>query len=206
MAIIAKNAGGDYALPPPGTHIARCCFVVDLGTQKNDFPGKSGTVPKVRIGFELPEELHVFREENGPEPFTLSKKFTCLLGERANLRKALESWRGRPFTPKELESFDVSKLLGVAAMVTVIHKPGARDVTRIFADLSQITAPPKSSKCPPPIQEPILYEIGMRKGGTYPKLPEWIQKEVDAAMEFSEPPAAHAGQEEPGPDDVDVPF
>ena len=41
---------------------------------------------------------------------TISATYTLSLGERSNLRKMLESWRSRAFTPEELQGFDLEKV------------------------------------------------------------------------------------------------
>ena len=43
------------------------------------------------------------------------------LGEKANLRKFLESWRGRKFTSEELKGFGIEKLLGANCVLNIVH-------------------------------------------------------------------------------------
>jgi len=38
----------------------------------------------------------------------ISKRYTMSLGEQSTLRKDLESWRGKKFTPEELQGFDLN--------------------------------------------------------------------------------------------------
>jgi hypothetical protein len=38
-----------------------------------------------------------------------------------NLRPMLEAWRGRKFTPQELEGFDLERLLGVSCQLQLVH-------------------------------------------------------------------------------------
>ncbi len=53
------------------------------------------------------------------------KRYTLSLHENASLRKDLENWRGKKFTEEELQGFDLEKLLGVNALITVVHSQGA---------------------------------------------------------------------------------
>ena len=55
------------------------------------------------------------------KPFHVQKRYTLSLHEKAGLRKDLESWRGKPFSDTELQGFDVENLLGVAAMLNIVH-------------------------------------------------------------------------------------
>jgi hypothetical protein len=88
---------------PEGLHQAVCVDVVDLGLVE----GPWGAKPTVEIRWEL----DLTHEETG-RPFLVSKRYTLTLNEKGNLRPMLEAWRGRKFTPQELEGFDLERLLG----------------------------------------------------------------------------------------------
>ena len=78
MAIIATNKGGEsnYTLIPAGNHIARCYSMVELGTLTETILGQEKQVHKIRLTFELPDELRVFNPEKGEQPCVISKEFT----------------------------------------------------------------------------------------------------------------------------------
>lgn len=181
-------------------------MVVDLGTQEETYMGKPiKPVHKVRIGFELPTEKHVFFEEKGEEPFTLSKKYTVSLGEKANLKKELESWRGKPFSAEELKGFEIAKLLGAPVTLTVIHKTKKDGgITAVISALNPLMAQMKS-QMPPAINKPILYTIEQGKDAVYQSLPEWIQEEINGAFELNSKPATQGGDATPDDEDT-VPF
>jgi hypothetical protein len=50
---------------------------------------------------------------------------TASLGDKAALRIELENWRSRPFTPEELNGFELKNILGAWAMLSVIKAAGA---------------------------------------------------------------------------------
>jgi len=187
MALTAKaGGGGNYALPPAGTHIARCFYVCDFGTQIVEFQGERKTHHKVRVGFELPTEKHVFDESKGEEPFTVSKEYTLSLHEKSNLRRDLESWRGRPFTEEESKGFGIEKLIGQPCMLAVMHEP-KKDGSGKFAKVTALTRPPKGLECPPAVLKPWKYEIEQGRDSVYARLPEWMRAKVDGCMEFTQP-------------------
>ena len=103
MPIIAKSTGATQrTLAPTGNHLARCVKMVHIGTAEETIQGKVKKLNKVKLYWELPDETHVFKEENGAEPFMVSKEYTlsqCLIVQ--TLRKDLESWRSKPFTEKQ---------------------------------------------------------------------------------------------------------
>lgn len=182
--------------------MARCVRVIDLGVQKDD--GMYGTKiqHKLMLCWELPTETHVFREENGPEPFMLSSEYTMFLSEKANLRKDLESWRGRPFTPEELEAFDVGKLLGVPCLLNVVHKTAKNG--NVYGNVKGITPMPKGMQCPPAISKLVKYEIEMGRNEIFASLPEWVQNKIAACEDWKAKPAPNEAKTPPQDDGPDV--
>lgn len=210
MAIVAKQSGnGERVLPPAGTHPARCYYVVDLGTQKTEWQGELKRSRKIRIGFELTEEKHVFDPAVGEEPFTVSKEFTLSLGDKANLRHTLESWRGRQFTKDELDGFDITKLLGASCLITIVHER-RKDNQGDFAKITSIAKIPKGMQVADGTMSQVVYEIAMGRNDVFAKLPEWMQEKIKKSEEFSSPPpTADAERPSETPDDADgedVPF
>ena len=127
MALIAKESGGSTFTPvPPGMYLARCYRIVDLGTQKSEYQGKVNNLPKVMLQFEV----HGNDDDGKPlvtlkgEPMTISKNFTLSLAEKATLRKDLQTWRGKPFTPDELKGFQIDNVLGAWAMIAITKELG----------------------------------------------------------------------------------
>jgi hypothetical protein len=114
MAFIVSQ-GQTFAPAPVGPHSAVCIDVVDLGMVAGEWKGKPKTSHKCRLVWLIDE----LRDDG--KPFLVSKQYTASLGERANLRKDLESWRGRPFTKDEADGFDVERLLSVNCLVNIQH-------------------------------------------------------------------------------------
>lgn len=139
MGLMASDTGGDFIeQAPAGNHVAVCYQIIDLGMKTQEWEGKQRTVHRVRISWELAEELMA-----DGRPYSISEYYTLSLAQAANLRAALESWRGRPFTPEELQGFDLKAILGVPCMVNVIHEPSKKYPGRIKAIVSSITPIPR---------------------------------------------------------------
>lgn len=147
VGYITETTGGNFTPTPEGQHIMVCARIVDLGTQ----PG-SGMYPapkrKIRIFWELPEERMTFQNGDGQEtegPVLHSEQYTVSFHEKANLRKHLESWRGKAFTDEDFagppNGFHLSKLLGIPALGQVVHehKDG-----KTYANLNSIMKPRKN--------------------------------------------------------------
>lgn len=190
MPVASEKGGGDFTPAPVGTHLARCIGVVSLGTQKPSSPTFNPQF-KIMLTFELPNELLPDTKE--PMAMTVNKEFSCSLSKKANLRGALESWRGRVFTQEELDGFDVVKVLGAPCMLGVIHKTSSKGGT--YADVSSISALPKGMQAVPQTNPSVHYEIEMGRNDVFQKLPEWIRKKIEQCEEWtSKSPSSPAGK------------
>lgn len=112
---IYASAGGDFKPAPAGAHAAVCVDVEDMGDVLTEYAGKKKSQHKVRIVWQIDEE-----RDDG-KLFSVSQRYTVSLHQKATLRRDLESWRGKSFTEDELKRFDLENLIGVPAMLNVIH-------------------------------------------------------------------------------------
>lgn len=188
---------------PAGTHIARCYGCVSLGTQHSELFADAF---KVMLLFELPFET--VKMDGGEMPMTISKEYTLSLGKKSNLRKHLDSWRGRPFNENELAGFEVSKVVGAPCQLTIVHTKNTQGNT--YAKIEAITGLAKGMTCPEQKHKSIKYEISDGNEQTsevFKSLPEWIRKKIQACEEWNpqiadEPPSDEANPEQEPEDNV----
>lgn len=207
MAIMATDTGGggDFSPMPVGNHVAVCNMVVDLGLQRTVSQQFGEKIKhQVWIRWETPDEQMEWTDRDGNKQTgnrVIGKTYTVSLHENANLRRDLESWRGRPFTPEELSGFDISKLLGVPAMVNVLHE---QKNGKTYANVAGVTPLPKSLKENPP-KSAIGLVLHDDDNNVYDDLPEWLQKKIDEQVKSSN---EDSGQRPFADDDLndDVPF
>jgi hypothetical protein len=144
MATRTTNKHNDFKLAPAGMHVARCFRVIDCGTHVSK---KYGT--KQRLGyvfFELPNELMEANDKGEQKPYTVRKQYVLSHGEKAMLRKDLESWYGKKFVTADLDNaggFDLSKLLGRPAFLNVVHSDDGK-----YANITSINPIPAGFDCP----------------------------------------------------------
>lgn len=191
-------------LPPAGTHVARCYSVVDLGTQTLEYMGSTKELRKVRVTWELPDELAVFDEEKGEQPFVLSREYTLSLYEKANLRHDLESWRGKQFTAQELAGFDIFTLIGAPCLLSVIHKTS--DKGKTFANVTTVSKLPKGMNCPEAINPTVAYAITDFDGGAFNALPKWLQDKCKESKEWISGPDLDQREQDEDDSDPGIPF
>ena len=209
MAIIAnKPESNEFAKVEPGTYIARCYSMIEIGTVLNEFNGETKERKMVSITWELPEELAVFHEEKGPEPYVVSKSYTLSMHEKSTLRKDLESWRGRGFTEAEAAKFDITKLIGVPCLITITHKPGVQDPTKVYATISAISKLMKGQECPPQVNKTRILSYDNFDWNIFESLSEFMKEKIKSSQEFKtlqEPGTVHASASNEEPKD-DLPF
>lgn len=198
----SDTGGGDYEQPPVGTHIARCIKIIDIGTQKGEYQGKATSKRQVIVGWELPTELMTEGEHAG-KPFNVSKFYTASLGEKANLRKDLENWRGRAFTDAELAGFDSANILGKPCMLSLTtNDKGKVRVTGVMAA-------PKGMDIPPQVNPTLYFSLDEFNPDTYEALSDGIKKLVQASPEYQQAIAPKPRQQAGGSFqemDDDIPF
>lgn len=185
MSINATDNGVQRELIPAGNYIARCYQMVHIGTIEETIKGIPKMLNKVRIGWELPTELKVFKQENGQQPLVISAEYNLSMNEKANLRKMLASWRGKDFSQDEAKCFDVTKLIGVACMLNIIHKPAKSDATKIYEEIGSVSPMPKGVKCPDQINKSLILEYDKFNWDTYNSLPDFIKSKMKLSSEFA---------------------
>lgn len=213
MGLKVKETGGNYELPPEETTLAVCYIVADLGMQDEVFNGEPKVKQKVAIVWELPRQ----KMEDG-RPFVISKVYTASLHENSNLRKDLQAWRGRDFTEKELEEFDLSKLRDQWCTLGISHtdKGGRKyanitSISKLLPDLVPLTK--RISRH----NKSVWFDLDNFDEESYNALPEWIRNKIDNRVnedfdENIEPgnedlfDGDSRGQKYVGTDPEDVPF
>lgn len=195
MVIARKPENDDFEKEPvaAGVHHAVCYQIIDIGTQVNEMYNTSSR--KILVGWELPQLRNKY-ENNGEQidmPKIISKEYTLSLGEKANLRKDLETWRNKQFTEQELTGFDLDDILGANATLQIMHKISRKNNT--YAQIVSIT-PWTGTKLSP---EYNIINVDLSKNEPLPDLPEFIMKKIMASEEFE------MRQHEPNHADEDIP-
>lgn len=189
----------EFAPPPAGTHLARCCHVIDLGRQYS--PHYDKVSPKVLIGWELPNEM-----DSSGKPHLVWRRYTKSLHPDSNLCKILQAWRGRDFTAEELECFALSSIVGAPCMVTVSPAENPK-----YVNVNAVTAVLKGATVPDAISQVVLYDIDDHDQVVFDTLSENLRKTINSSEERAgkQHPSQQAAVDSPTPDeapDDDVPF
>ena len=145
--VTATNDGGSFEPHAAGQFAARCVDVLNMGEkveQFGDHPQK--LVKKCALVFVTGEK----RDDGNPD--TVSVEFTVSMGERANLRRFLEDWRGKSYTDEEADAgVPIHKLEGQPALITVEHKKSSKK--RLYAKIKAVQPLPKQMQASAPTSE-----------------------------------------------------
>jgi hypothetical protein len=183
MGLLAKQGGESFPIIEAGLHQAICCSLYDLGHQYNAKFDKWSH--QALVVWELPD-LRIEVEKDGKKedlPRVISKKYTLSLGDKANLRKDLQSWRGKVFSNEELEGFDLQNILGKNCMIQIIHN--SKD-GKTYANIGTII-PLIKSLTPKQPENPIQY-FSMDDHSAIPDFtPKWIKELIMVSKEYAEP-------------------
>ena len=156
IVISNNNSNIKREIVPSGTHLARCYQMIHIGTVEWEYNGEQKFSNKVRLTFELPNEMREFSGEQ--KPMVISKEYTLSMHEKSNLRKDLEMWRGKQFTNKELASFDLMLMLEESCNLTVIHK--TTKAGNEYATIGGLSSLPKGIECPNQFNPTFIFNYG----------------------------------------------
>lgn len=188
MAFLVNETSGVYFTPlAPGDYLAHCIGVYYLGLQRNDLdPGKPPK-GKLALEFEIAEEF----QSNG-QPQKLMSFFTMSLHKQSALRPFLEAWRGKPFDPTALASFDVSKLAGVPARLIVAHRPKQNGGVRAVIQMAIPIKLADKANLAQPITAPVLFDADTPDQFALSQLPEFLKVMIAKAEKPAPIPAEPA--------------
>jgi len=183
MAINATNTSKPRELIPPGTYIARCYQMVEIGHVTEEIKGKKEHLHKARVGWELPGELRVFKEEDGPQPLIISKDYILALGKKTNLRKTLDSWRGIPLTEEHAKIFDMTTLVGACCLLNIIHKTST-NTGSTYEEIAAITPVVKGMEIPKPVNPKFILSYDAWDQKKFDTLPDFIKEKMKTSDEY----------------------
>lgn len=197
----SDSGGGSFTPAPIGTHVARCVKLIDLGTQHGEYKGEPTRRNQVLVTWELPKEI--IEIDNKEVPQTTSKFYTNSLGEKANLRRDLEGWRGRAFSDAELDRFDLENVLGKPCLLSIV---GADNGKTKVAGVSGL---PKGMECPEQVNETFSFWLEDFDQAKFDSISDGIKKIIQKSEEWPSIMAGDAPEttrSAPEYNDDDVPF
>jgi len=193
----SKDTGSSFTPHPEAQYASSCVDVIDLGLKLEQYQGQDAReVHKIALVFAT--------GETNAEGFlhTISQEFTNSLHEKANLRRFLESWRGKSYTDDQARAgIELHKLYQQPALIVVEHQVSKRG--RTFARIASITPLPKQME-PPDV---VAYERAEFWAERKKEYQDQIIRYRSSVGAYDEAPYADTGQpEDEVYDDDPLPF
>ena len=174
MALIIKKTASVHTPAPSGSFNARCIRIIDLGTQRNKFNGK--TQPKVMMIFELDG---VTRDDGTPH--IAAKQYTASINEKSTLYKDLKGWIG-----EITDNFDLTQLLGRACLLNISHNLNKKDGSKVYAYIESIGQPfGGEDKVPTPQSEPKAFNLDAPDWTLFKEFSDWTQTQIRQSPEYA---------------------
>jgi len=175
-------------IPEDSYHVV-CYAVYDLGTHKADWQGSEYLRHEIVLIFEVPDQ-RIEYEKDGEKiegPKAISKRYTFSMGDKANLRKDMETWRGKAFTSLEAADFDFEKLVGANAIIQVMHKEKKNGDK--YAYIGSITKLLKGTALKNPENKLSFFSFYSpyvdEEGFHFPdNMPDWVQGVIKESDEY----------------------
>ena len=196
--IVAKGSDSKFKAHPDGQYVGQCVDTIDLGEKVQDFPG---TVPYLAPTCALVFRTCEMNEDTG-EYIDIAREFTVSMGEKANLRKFLEQWRGKPYTKEAIEAgVPLDKLTGNHGLLTVAHRTSGKG--RIYANVTACVGIPKQMK-----DSVTHYDDYARADYWATKKKEYAEAAAKFRADNAAPKQDHSDFPDDAPphDDDDLPF
>ena len=186
--------GGQFEDPTPGTHVARCFGLIDMGTQVHSWNNEQWQSRDLRIMWELPNEqmTGIYQPEKKGKPFAVSMVVKQSLHSSSKLRGFLESWRGKKFTKEELQAYDAKKLIGAPCLLTLIQAGQ-------YINVDGVAPCGKLATCPPAVNKPIFFSLEPDEFNqdVFDSLGEKMKEKIKASPEYFKLTSPESEPEQP---------
>ena len=168
--------------------------VVQLGTMNGEYLGKPTKKNKIRITWELPEEIREFDGEQ--KPMVVGKTYTASIYEQAKLRPIVEGILGEI----DEDTFTIESLVDKPCMVQL--SPAEYQGTE-YMDVVSATQLPKSVPAPKQVNPSVYLDYQEAwSDEVYANLPQWMRDKMAESEEMKARTGFAAKDEPMNPDDT----
>lgn len=178
-AIPLNETTHEYEVVPAWTFIGRCISIIDLGTQEDSYQWEIKSVRKISIKFELPTKL-----DSHWVPFQIYRDLSYSMGEKSNLRKFLQSWRGQAYQNWELDTFNIyQEYLNKPCQITVEQKV-SKTSGNTYAVINSISPLMEGITAPERINDLVWFNLESFNPSVYDGFNEKLKEMIAKSPEY----------------------
>lgn len=177
--IVKENEKTSIPNLADGVYTAVSSMIIDLGIQRNEKFDKDQR--RFLMVWEIIGETITIGEETLPR--IINKEYSYSLGEKSNLKKDLEAWRGQAFTEEELKGFNLLNVLNRGCQLQIINKESNG---KTYNNIAGIMALAKGMQVEPLGKTTIFDMEAPESWNAYERLPGWIQERIKKAINLKE--------------------
>ena len=183
----AAGSGGIEGMVSAGMHQARIIQIVDLGMQKREYRGEAKPDgQQILITFEIVDEDTEQTTEDG-QPI---RRWLGTMPIDASLKcKRLQQCLNA-VDPDGTKRGNLADLLLAPALLNVEHVTKKNGSGEVYAKIASFNPPMKGMDPPEAVAEPLAFDFDAPDPEVFAKLPEWIQKIIESAVNYQ--PIANA--------------
>lgn len=177
MSLVLKQEKKKSEPVAAGTHHGVLYGVIDIGTQPA--VGNFAAKRKAIFLWELPHETITIDGEQKRR--AISQAYSLSLNKKSTLTAMLTSWLGA--APGD--GFDLRSLVGRNCQLSVVHQPGKKDPTQVYANVKNVVPLAKGMQPVVPENDTVVFTLpdeGPIDIPTY--IPEWIQNRIKESLEW----------------------
>ena len=175
------NTEKKFKNAPAGLHLARLYKVVDIGSQHGEWQGKATFNRKIIFYFEIHGDDATGQPliNDDGKPLIITKYYNVSLGEKATLRRHLQSWLNLNFNAMP-EGFKVESILGNFAMINV--KEG--ETKSAIDNLTAVPALIAKHGLPEGVNDLFIFDLNKFDNAKFDLLSDSVKKMIMESPEY----------------------
>jgi hypothetical protein len=192
---------------PAGSHLARLYKIVDVGSQHGEYQGKATFNRKIVFYFELHGDDATGQPlvNDDGKPLIITKYYNVTLGEKATLRRHLQSWLNLDFTAMP-EGFKVESILGKFGMINVINYTKDGETKTAIDGVTAVPAIVVKHGLPEGVNDLFIFDLNKFDSAKFDSLSDNVKKTIMDSPEyraiFKQSDTKPAASNEFGDDDI----
>lgn len=167
----------------PGSYPVRIYSIIVMGTHLDNYKGVEKRNEKVRITFELPTQMKVFKEENGLQPRVISQEFNLSLFEKSNFRQMVDA-TGLviPIGEDGYLQFNIWDLIGRTCILSIGRKMSEKG--NEYNTINSYAQMIDGMTIDEQHNDTFVYDVSQHDAESFNRLPDFLKEKIMDSDEY----------------------